>query len=104
MVDLYAEMYPSFHETFSNTDVYCKTDASVKDSPLSLYLDRKEVGVKWILNLPSDSSQLISPSISHPNPQYNKKDQTTTPGTSCPTELYMTIDFKIQRDWFEILC
>ena len=46
MVDLYAEMYPSFHETFSNTDVYCKTDASVKDSPLSLYLDRKEVGVK----------------------------------------------------------
>ena len=27
----------------------------------------------------------ISPSISHPNPRFNNKGQTTTPGTSCPT-------------------
>lgn len=47
MVDLYAEMYPSFYDTFSNSDVNCETDASAKDtSPLSLHLDRKEVGVK----------------------------------------------------------
>ena len=89
MVDLYAEMYPSFCDTFSISDVNCKTDASVKDSPLSLYLDRKEFHEKKILYLPSDfrvaSSQVISPSISHPSPQYNNKGQTTTPGTSCPT-------------------
>ena len=24
------------------------------------------------------------PSIFHPNPQYSNKDQTSTPGTSCP--------------------
>ena len=28
---------------------------------------------------------LISPSISHPNPHFNNKGQTTTPGTSCRT-------------------
>ena len=49
MVDLYAEMYPSFCDTFSISDVNCKTDASVKDSPLSLYLDRKEFHEKKIL-------------------------------------------------------
>ena len=27
----------------------------------------------------------MSPSISHPNPQYNNKGHTTTPGTSCPS-------------------
>ena len=39
--------------------------------------------------LPSDCRvalwQLISPSISHPNPHFNNKGQTTTLGTSCPT-------------------
>ena len=44
--------------------------------------------IEWIFYLPLDFrvalSWLVSPSISHPNPQYSK-DQTTTPGTSCPT-------------------
>ena len=39
--------------------------------------------------LPSDCRvalwKLISPSISHPNPHFNNKGQTTTPATSCPT-------------------
>lgn len=36
-------MYPSSHELFSKSDVNCKTDASVEDSALSLYLDRQRV-------------------------------------------------------------
>lgn len=43
MVDLYADMYSSSREIFSKSDVNCKTDASVEDSALSLYLDRQRV-------------------------------------------------------------
>lgn len=51
MVDLYADMYSSSREIFSKSDVNCKTDPSVEDSALSLYLDRQRVGSGTMHNI-----------------------------------------------------
>ena len=42
-------------------------------------------GVNSLFTLGFQSSFIVTNIIFHPDPQYNNKGQTTTPGTSCPT-------------------